>query len=121
MNRQVPSSRCDQDSASPGWSGGGYGVGQRMQIKYTRAMLNAALEGKLDDVAFNADPNFGLLVPVSCPGVPDDVLQPKSTWQDQSAYDTAAQDVAKRFENNFKQFAGHVDDQVVACAIRAAA
>jgi phosphoenolpyruvate carboxykinase (ATP) len=104
-----------------GWSGGGYGVGQRMQIKYTRAMLNAALEGKLDDVAFNADPNFGLLVPVYCPGVPDDVLQPKSTWQDRSAYDTAAQDVAKRFENNFKQFADHVDDQVVACAIRAAA
>ena len=104
-----------------GWSGGGYGVGQRMQIKYTRAMLNAALNGDLDKVEFKPDPNFGLLVPTSCPGVPDEVLQPKSTWQDQSAYDTAAQDVAKRFETNFKQFEEHVDDQVQACAIRAAA
>jgi len=104
-----------------GWSGGGYGVGQRMQIKYTRAMLNAALNGDLDSVEFKPDPNFGLLVPTSCPGVPDDVLQPKSTWQDQAAYDTAAQDVAKRFETNFKQFEEHVDDQVQACAIRAAA
>jgi len=104
-----------------GWSGGGYGVGQRMQIKYTRAMLNAALNGDLDAVEFKPDPNFGLLVPTSCPGVPDEVLQPKSTWQDQSAYDTAAQDVAKRFETNFKQFEAHVDDQVQACAIRAAA
>ena len=104
-----------------GWSGGGYGVGERMQIKYTRAMLNAALDGTLDQGDFNTDPNFGLLVPASCPGVPDEVLQPKSTWQDQSAYDTAAQDVAKRFETNFEQFAAHVDEDVAACAIRAAA
>ncbi|NKB43475.1 MAG: phosphoenolpyruvate carboxykinase [Alphaproteobacteria bacterium] len=104
-----------------GWSGGGYGVGKRMQIKYTRAMLNAALDGTLDSGDFKPDPNFGLLVPTKCPGVPDDVLQPKSTWQDQGAYDTAAQDVAKRFETNFKQFEEHVDDQVMATAIRAAA
>ena len=104
-----------------GWSGGGYGVGQRMQIKYTRALLNAALDGKLDSVDFRADPNFGVLVPTACPGVSDEVLQPKSTWQDQTAYDTVAQDVAKRFEINFNQFSGHVDDQVAACAIRAAA
>ena len=104
-----------------GWSGGGYGVGQRMQIKYTRAMLNAALDGKLDAVELRTDPNFGLLVPVICPGVPDEVLQPKSMWQDGSAYDTAAQDVAQRFENNFEQFVSQVDEQVVACAIRAAA
>ncbi len=104
-----------------GWSGGGYGVGQRMQIKYTRAMLNAALDGKLDTVDFNTDPNFGLLVPGSCPGVPDEVLQPKSTWQDQGAYDSAAQDVAQRFETNFEQFAAHVDEDIAACAIRAAA
>jgi phosphoenolpyruvate carboxykinase (ATP) len=104
-----------------GWSGGGYGVGKRMQIKYTRAMLNAALDGTLDAGEFKTDPNFVFLVPTACPGVPDDVLQPKSTWQDQTAYNIAAQDVAQRFESNFKQFEEHVDDQVAACAIRAAA
>lgn len=103
-----------------GWSGGGYGVGQRMKIKYTRAMLNAALDGTLDNVEFKADPNFGLLIPTSCPGVPDDVLQPNTTWQDQAAYDAAAQDVAQRFEKNFKQFEEHVGEQVMATAIRAA-
>ncbi|MEQ8508530.1 MAG: phosphoenolpyruvate carboxykinase [Rhodospirillaceae bacterium] len=104
-----------------GWSGGGYGVGQRMKIKYTRAMLNAALDGTLDHVEFKADPNFGLLVPTSCPGVPDDVLQPNTTWQDQAAYTTAAQDVADRFEKNFKQFETHVHADVMATAIRSAA
>lgn len=104
-----------------GWSGGGYGVGDRMKIKYTRAMLNGALNGDLDNVEFVADPNFGLLVPTSCPGVPDDVLQPKSTWQDQAAYDVAAQDVAGRFESNFNQFESHVDPKVMETAIRSAA
>lgn len=104
-----------------GWSGGGYGVGQRMPIIHTRAMLNAALDGALASVELNLDPNFGLLVPASCPGVPDDVLQPKSTWKDQAEYDSVAQDVARRFEHNFEQFADHVDKRVAACAIRAIA
>lgn len=104
-----------------GWSGGGYGVGKRMQIKYTRAMLNAAIDGTLGAGEFNTDPNFGLLVPAACPGVPADVLQPKSTWQDQAAYDAAAQDVAGRFEKNFNQFEEHVGEQVMATAIRSAA
>jgi phosphoenolpyruvate carboxykinase (ATP) len=68
-----------------GWSGGAYGVGQRMSIKYTRALLNAAIEGQLDKVAYETDPVFGLSVPVSCPGVPADILMPKNTWQDKKA------------------------------------
>jgi len=84
-------------------------------------MLNAALDGALASVELNLDPNFGLLVPASCPGVPDDVLQPKSTWKDQAEYDSVAQDVARRFEHNFEQFSDHVDKRVAACAIRAAA
>ena len=103
-----------------GWSGGGYGVGKRMKIKYTRAMLNAALNGTLGAGEFNTDPNFGLLVPASCPGVPNDVLQPKSTWQDEAAYDVAAQEVAGRFEKNFNQFEGHVSEEVMATIIRSA-
>jgi phosphoenolpyruvate carboxykinase (ATP) len=104
-----------------GWSGGGYGVGSRMKIAYTRAMIHAALDGVLAKGEFRADPNFGLMVPVACPGVPADVLQPKATWPDKSAYDVAAQDVARRFEKNFEQFQGHVDSKVKAAAIRAAA
>ena len=95
-----------------GWSGGGYGVGNRMKIAYTRAMIHAALDGVLAKGEFRADPNFGLLVPVACPGVPPDVLQPKATWGDKKAYDVAAQDVARRFEKNFEQFKGHVDSKV---------
>ena len=104
-----------------GWSGGGYGVGTRMRIGYTRAMVNAALDGQLANCEFTADPNFGLLVPNTCPNVPVEVLQPRKTWSDASAYDTAAQDVARRFEANFEQFEGHVDADINNVAIRPAA
>jgi phosphoenolpyruvate carboxykinase (ATP) len=104
-----------------GWSGGGYGVGERMRIAYTRTMLNAALDGRLLEGSFRQDPNFGVLVPEACPGIPDEVLNPKSTWTDGAGYDAQALDLRKRFEVNFKQFETHVDDNVNAAAIRAAA
>ncbi|MGE0659419.1 MAG: phosphoenolpyruvate carboxykinase [Reyranellaceae bacterium] len=104
-----------------GWSGGAYGVGQRMKIAHTRAMVRAALDGSLAKAAATPDPNFGVLVPQSCPDVPASVLNPKNTWNDKGAYDETARDVAQRFQNNFRQFEGHVDDQVKKAAIRAAA
>ena len=104
-----------------GWSGGGYGVGSRMKIEYTRSMVNAALDCKFDHVEFCPDPNFGLLVPTSCPGVPGGFLQPKSTWGDGSAYDDAAQDVARQFEHNFQKFHGYVDKGVFAAGIHSVA
>ncbi len=104
-----------------GWSGGAYGTGERMKIAHTRAMIRAALDGRLAQVATTADPNFGLLVPQNCPDVPANVLNPKATWHDKGAYDQTAQDVAKRFEGNFKQFESHVGDAVNKIAIRAAA
>ncbi len=104
-----------------GWSGGGYGTGQRMKIAYTRAMLNAALDGALNAAAYRPDPHFGVLVPQACPGVPADVLNPKNTWRDGAAYDLQARELTQRFEKNFKQFEGHVDDKIKAAAIRAAA
>lgn len=102
-----------------GWSGGGYGVGDRMKIAYTRAMVNAALDGKLESAGFDADPNFGVLVPTSCPDVPGDVLNPRNTWSDGSAYDSQARDLTQRFEKNFVQFESHVTDSVRAAAIHA--
>ncbi len=104
-----------------GWSGGGYGVGERMKIAHTRAMIRAILDGRLVTANQAPDPNFGMLVPQVCPGVPADVLNPKSTWRDKAAYDRAARDVAQRFESNFRQFEGFVDDSVKAAAIRPAA
>jgi len=92
-----------------------------MKIAYTRAMLNAALDGRLEQGSFAQDPNFGVLVPESCPEIPDDVLNPKSTWTDGAGYDVQAHDLRRRFETNFTQYEPHVTDNVMACAIRAAA
>jgi len=83
--------------------------------------VRAALDGRLAMASTAADPNFGMLVPQSCPDVPANVLNPKATWSDKSAYDTAARDVAQRFQANFRQFESQVDDGVKKVAIRAAA
>ena len=104
-----------------GWSGGGYGEGERMKIAYTRAMLNAALRGDLAGVELKADPNFGVLVPQACPEVPVEVLNPRNTWSNGAAYDAQARDLTQRFEKNFQQFEAHVDGKVKQAAIRAAA
>ena len=104
-----------------GWSGGGFGVGERMEIKHTRAMVNAALDGRLAKESFTADENFGVLVPDACPDVPDEVLNPRNTWKDKDAYDTQAKDLRRLFEENFQQFESAVDDKVKAAAIKAAA
>src|SRR5579859_1017878 len=97
-----------------GWSGGPYGVGQRMSIANTRAMVSAALNGSLHDVPTRPDPIFGVHVPVECPGVPTEVLQPRNTWADKDAYDQRARALAGRFQENFKQFAGTVGAEVMA-------
>jgi len=104
-----------------GWSGGGYGVGERMKISFTRAMINAALDGSLAQVSFTPDPNFGVFVPDSCPGVPAEILDPRNTWSDKDAYDAQAIKLRGLFEENFKKFEGDVDADVNAAAIRAAA
>jgi len=95
-----------------GWSGGSYGVGKRMSIKYTRAMVSAALNGDLDNVEYVRDPFFNLMVPQSCPNVPTNVLNPKETWADKAAYDKTAANLAERFINNFKQYT-HMPKEIV--------
>jgi phosphoenolpyruvate carboxykinase (ATP) len=104
-----------------GWSGGGFGGGQSRSIKYTRAMVKAALDGSLASAASSTDPHFGMQVPSACPEVPGDVLNPRNTWKDKKAYDSTARDLTQRFEKNFQQFEGHVDGKVKQAAIRAAA
>ena len=87
-----------------GWTGGPYGVGSRMRISHTRAMITAALGGHLDKVQYQKHPIFNVDVPTSCPGVPSEVLDPRSTWQDKAAYDTQAKKLAQMFVENFKTF-----------------
>ncbi|HEX7118793.1 MAG TPA: phosphoenolpyruvate carboxykinase [Longimicrobiales bacterium] len=95
-----------------GWTGGPYGVGSRMKLAYTRAMVDAAISGRLDDVETRQDPIFGLHVPVSIPGVPDEVLMPRQTWSDPAAYDAQAKKLAGMFRENFETFAAEVSDAV---------
>lgn len=101
-----------------GWSGGAHGVGSRMKLPYTRAMVNAALAGDLEAVEFAPDPVFGVDIPVSVPGVPDEVLSPRGTWVDGGAYDAAAAELAAMFRANFEKFAADVPDEVRAAAPR---
>ncbi len=99
-----------------GWSGGPYGVGSRMKLSYTRAMITAALEGKLDDVAYEAHPVFGMMMPKECPNVPGEILNPRNTWADKNAYDEKAVTLAKQFVKNFEKYASGVSDEILAAA-----
>ncbi len=96
-----------------GWVGGPYGIGKRISIRYTRAMLNAALEGKLDNVSYTTDPIFGFSVPQSCPGVPEEVLNPAASWQDTAEYEKKYRQLAARFIENFKKYAPDCPPEMV--------
>ena len=103
-----------------GWTGGQYGVGHRMPIKATRALLNAALDGSLNTVEFRVDPNFGFRVPVAVPGVDSKMLNPRETWPDPAAYDVTARKLVEQFIENFAEFTDHVDEGVRQAAPKAA-
>jgi phosphoenolpyruvate carboxykinase (ATP) len=103
-----------------GWTGGQYGVGSRMPIKVTRALLNAALDGSLKNAEFRKDPFFGFAVPVSVPGVDSKILDPRATWPDPAAYDAKANALVKMFVENFAQFEAHVEQGVREAAPKAA-
>ncbi len=104
-----------------GWSGGQYGVGQRMSIRHTRALLKAALDGSLARVKFRQEPYFGLSIPEAVPGIPSEVLDPRQSWADKAAYDRTAKELVARFEKNFASFEAGVGEAVKAIALRAAA
>ena len=99
-----------------GWSGGSYGVGNRMKIRYTRAMLNAAMDGMLDNVQYVVDPRFGFEVPVECPNVPEEILQPRNTWENSENFDMTADKLAAMFNENFARYQDGVSAEVNAAA-----
>ena len=99
-----------------GWTGGAYGTGQRMKLKYTRAMITAALNGELDNVDYKTHKVFGLAIPQTCPNVPAEVLNPRTTWEDKDAYDAKAHELAESFRKNFAKFEEFANDEIMAGA-----
>ena len=87
-----------------GWSGGPYGVGSRIKLKYTRAMVAAAISGKLNNVEYKLDDIFNVYVPQSCPDVPSEILNPSNTWADKEAYIKSAKELSRKFNENFKKY-----------------
>ncbi|MCO6484282.1 MAG: phosphoenolpyruvate carboxykinase (ATP) [Saprospiraceae bacterium] len=101
-----------------GWTGGAYGTGQRMSLRYTRAMIRAAMEGRLDQVTYQENPLFGLQFPVHCPDVPDEVLNPRNTWTDKDAYDRQATELALQFARNFQPYSAQASEEIRSSAPR---
>lgn len=101
-----------------GWTGGPYGTGKRMSLKYTRALIAAALNGELDNVQYENHEIFGVAMPKQCPGVPSEVLNPRNTWQDKDAYDAKANQLAGAFLKNFEKFSEFANEQILSGAPR---
>ena len=99
-----------------GWSGGPYGVGQRMKLAYTRAMISAALEGKLDHVEYVAHRHFGFMMPKECPNVPSELLSPRLAWSNEDEYDNKSKELAAMFIKNFEKYASGVSAEILATA-----
>lgn len=102
-----------------GWTGGPYGKGQRMKLDYTRAMIDAIHDGTLSQQSYTTEPVFGLAIPSQCPGVPDEILTPRSTWSDPSAYDAMANHLAELFQKNFANYTSGATSEVIAAGPRA--
>jgi len=121
LGERIARFKADCWLVNTGWSGGAYGVGNRMAIAHTRALLRAVLDGTLAGAPMRQDPNFGFLVPESVPEIPGNVLDPRGTWPDSGAYDEVARNLRGRFEDNFGKYEPFVDSEVKRAAIRAAA
>jgi phosphoenolpyruvate carboxykinase (ATP) len=112
LKKRIAEAGVDCWRVKTGWTGGKYGVGKRMPIQATRALLNAALDGSLKNANFRKDANFGFDVPVEVPGVDTAILDPRGTWADKDEYDRTAARLVDLFVANFTEFAEHVDEGV---------
>jgi phosphoenolpyruvate carboxykinase (ATP) len=121
LGERIARYKSDCWLVNTGWSGGAYGVGKRMAIAHTRALLRAALDGSLAKAPMRHDANFGFLVPEVCADLPPNVLDPRGTWSNKTAYDETARSVRGSFEKNFQPFEAYVGSDVKRAAIRAAA
>jgi phosphoenolpyruvate carboxykinase (ATP) len=112
LARKIKKHDVDCWLVNTGWTGGPYGVGERISIRNTRLLLDAALEGRLEEATFERDPIFGLMVPQACDGVPSEVFRPRETWSDKAAYDAKAKELAGLFRKNFEQYAAEAPEEV---------
>lgn len=119
LGQRMKASNVNVWLVNTGWSGGSYGTGSRMKLSYTRAMISAALEGKLGAVEYVEQPIFGLHMPTSCPNVPDAILNPRNTWEDKEAYDNKAQNLANSFVENFEKYKDKANAEILAAAPKA--
>lgn len=116
LGQKISENKVNVWLVNTGWSGGSYGVGSRIKLPYTRALITAALSGELDKVSFTKHPVFGVEMPDSCPNVPTELLHPRNTWADKAAYDEKAQQLAKAFADNFEKFSDFATEEMLAGA-----
>jgi phosphoenolpyruvate carboxykinase (ATP) len=116
LGEKLQSSGANAWLVNTGLSGGGFGVGKRMSLKVTRALINGALNGSLEKVKFEKHPIFGILMPTDLDGVPNEVLNPRNTWTDKNAYDVSAKKLAEAFKENFKIFEKETAPEIVEAA-----
>lgn len=113
LSKKMKDSGVNVWLVNTGWTGGPYGTGSRMKLKYTRAMIDAALEGNLEKVSFTKHPVFGLQMPTECANVPSEVLNPRETWSDKEAYDAKANKLANSFKSNFAKFEENANEEIL--------
>lgn len=113
LSKKMKDSNVNVWLVNTGWTGGSYGTGSRMKLKYTRAMIDAALDGKLENVSYTKHPIFGLQMPEECENVPSEVLNPRSTWKDKDAYDAKANKLANAFRTNFAKFEENANPEIL--------
>lgn len=120
LGEKMKSNKVNVWLVNTGWTGGAYGVGSRMKLSYTRAMITAALNGGLDNVGYETHPVFGLEMPTSCADVPAEILNPRNTWTDKAAYDAKSNELAAKFVKNFEQYAEGTSEEILAAAPKVA-
>lgn len=116
LGKKMKENKVNVWLVNTGWTGGPYGVGSRMKLKYTRAMISAALNSDISDVQYKQHPIFGVEVPLTFPNVPSEVLDPRATWSDKSAYDKKANDLAEKFNRNFEKYEAEASDEILEAA-----
>ena len=113
LGQKMESSQVNVWLVNTGWSGGSYGIGSRLSLKYTRSLITAALEGKLENVEYKNHEVFGLAMPTECDDVPSEILSPRNTWEDKSAYDLKANELAQAFNNNFNKYSDFANQEML--------
>lgn len=116
LGKKLDESKASVWLINTGWTGGAYGTGERMKLRYTRSMITAALNGTLENVKFETHDVFGLMMPTECPDVPAEILNPRNTWKDKAAYDAKAADLAGKFIKNFEKFAEFANEEIMAAS-----